>query len=72
MGDVCSDGEDFYFKGKFDLTEVTPPNGQMPPKSLKGKPAKVYGKVEVKHEEPEEEEASEPEVKIEAKGVKFK
>lgn len=82
MGDICSDGEDFYFKGKFDLIEVIPPEGKMPSRSMKGKPLVVYGKVKIEHEEAEEseemkeeehekEEAEEPEAKIEAREVKF-
>mgnify|MGYP001570433523 CR=1 FL=1 len=74
MGDICADGEDFSFKGKFELIEVLPPAGQMPPKSMKGKAAKVYGKVKVKHEKEEKgekKESGDSEIKIEAKGVRF-
>lgn len=74
MVDICSDGEDFSFKGKFELIEVIPPAGQMPPKSMKGRPAKIYGKVKVKHEKEEKGEKKESEnseIKIEAKGVMF-
>lgn len=69
MGDICSDGEDFDLKGKFELAEVIPPGGKMPPKSFKGKPAKVYGKLLVKHEKTEK--GKESEVKIMANGIQF-
>lgn len=74
MGDICTDGEDFFFKGKFELIEVIPPAGQMPPKSMKGKAAKVYGKVKVKHEKEEKGKkgkSEDAEIKIEATGVRF-
>lgn len=79
MGDICADGEDFYFKGKFELAEIVPPEGQLPPSSLKGKSAKVYGTLWVKHEKAEKrktkeqahEEGEESEVKILAKGIRF-
>jgi hypothetical protein len=71
MGDLCSDGQDFYFKGKYELIEVIPPEGQMPPQTLKGKPVKIYGSLWTKHEKEEGEEEGESEIKIQAKGLSF-
>lgn len=71
MGNICSDGEDFFFKGEFEVIEVIPPHDQMPVKFLKGKSAKVYGKVLIKHEKTEKGGTEDSEVKIEAKGVRF-
>jgi hypothetical protein len=83
MGDLCSDGQDFYFKGKYELVEVIPPEGQMPPQTLKGKPVKIYGSLWTKkessegvHSEKDEaaegEEEGESEIKIQAKGIQFR
>ena len=64
LGDVCSDGDDFYFKDKFDLIEVVPPRGKdLPYKEAKGKPITVYGKVLVRHR------GDETDVRMEAAGV---
>ncbi|WP_075790615.1 hypothetical protein [Massilia putida] len=62
LGDMCSDGDDFFFKDKFDLIEVVPPRGvTLPYKDMKGAKTRVYGKVMVRRGE----------VHIDAQGVAF-
>lgn len=62
LGDLCLDGDDFYFKDKFDLIEVVPPRGiTLPYKDMKGAKMRVYGKVLVRRGE----------VHIDAQGVAF-
>ena len=64
--DVCADGDDFYFKDKFDLIEVEPPAGaELPYGSKKGSRITVYGTVRVRHR------GNDVDVRIEAKGVAF-
>lgn len=75
MSDICADGEDFFFKDRFDLIEVIPPKEGMPAKSNLGSPLRVYGRVLIKEESSEEEGAEghekTAEVKLEAKGLEF-
>lgn len=62
LGDMCSDGADFFFKDKFDLIEVVPPRGvTLSYKDMKGAKTRVYGKVMVRRGE----------VRIDAQGVTF-
>ena len=63
LGDMCSDGDDFFFKDKYDLIEVVPPHGvTLPYKEMKGSSLRVYGKVMVRRGE----------VRMDAQGVEFK
>lgn len=72
-GGACTDGEDFYFKDKFEIIEVAPPN----PKVMelkKGTRVRLYGVVKVRHKTSEKaekggREAGEADVRITAKGV---
>lgn len=61
-GGACADGEDFYFKDKFDIIEVVPPSPEIM-QVKKGARVRVYGVVKVRHR------GSEAEVRIIAKGA---
>lgn len=62
LGDQCSDGEDFYFKDKFELIEVVPPRGfTLPYKDMRNAKTRVYGKVTIRKGE----------VRLDAQGVVF-
>lgn len=66
LGDLCADGDDFYFKDKFELIEVVPPRGDaLPYAAKKNAPLVVYGTVNVRHR------GNQVDVSIEAKGVRF-
>lgn len=72
-GGACADGEDFYFKDKFEIIEVAPPN----PKVMelkKGTRVRLYGLVKVRHKASAKadkggREPGETDVRINAKGV---
>lgn len=62
LGDLCADGEDFYFKDKFELIEVVPPRGvTLPYKDMRNAKTRVYGKVTTRKGE----------VRLDAQGVVF-
>lgn len=61
-GGACADGEDFYFKDKFDIIEVVPPSPEIM-QVKKGARVRVYGTVKVRRR------GSEAEVRIIAKGA---
>lgn len=72
---ACADGEDFYFKDKFDMIEATPPSPEVM-QLKKGTRVRLYGIVKVRHsgaaeagEKGEKKEAGETEMHIIAKGV---
>lgn len=54
LGNLCPDGEDFYFKDKLETIEVIPPKNAAPPHSKIGSRMKVWGAVLVKTEIHEE------------------
>lgn len=58
---ACADGDDFYFKDKFDLIEAVPPTPEVM-KLKKGTHVRLYGVVKVRH-------SGETEVRIVAKGI---
>ena len=68
---ACSDGEDFYFKDKFDMIEAVPPTPEVM-QLKKGVRVRLYGLVKVRRRSPEagqKKEAGEAEVRLIAKGV---
>lgn len=77
-GGACADGEDFYFKDKFDIIEAVPPAPEVM-QLKKGARVRLYGIVKVRHgnsagggekeEAGEKKEAGEVEVRIMGKGV---
>ncbi len=77
-GGACADGDDFYFKDKFDIIEAVPPTPEV--MQLKtGARVRLYGLVKVrssgsdeaaeKNEADEKKEAGDVDVRIIAKGV---
>ena len=78
-GGACADGEDFYFKDKFEIVEATPPSPQVM-QLKKGTRVRLVGVVKVrrhgaveagekKEKAVEKRENADVEVKIVAKGV---
>lgn len=62
-GGACADGEDFYFKDKFEIVEATPPSPQVM-QLKKGTRVRVVGVVKVR-----KKSSGDTDVKIVAKGV---